>query len=263
MSLITESNGVFALEFSQVGSASDTETTSFYFMVPWELLPYSASVRVFASAVASVAGSGGSLTGSVRWGDWSASGTVIGSVVGQFFAPEGVTDCHFTTGWIPPPVTASEVQMTLINNSPSVVSSVLGRSIIFESDLQKRMAMLIGSTQQKIAPSTSDTVFYQWVVNFEQFAPTVNLALCHKVYTALGENGIYSIRLGGTDGEPDGSLLLAHSSSRPGGDGAPVERLTSFSNPGGKQFVKLTVRTNTGFNVFSSEETVTLFSDLP
>jgi hypothetical protein len=87
-------------------------------------------------------------------------------------------------------------------------------------------------TEQNQAP-------FQLSEDFSKFGPVVRLELTGLTESAGGA-GVFRIRVGGTSNGVDG--LQAASISQPSSSLTPSAAFGAFGNPGGQQFIKLTIQ---------------------
>lgn len=89
---------------------------------------------------------------------------------------------------------------------------------------------------------STETLHTQWLLDFDMFPSTqVSIGLAGFTLEAVGETGTYAVKIGGTDGAIDGDVAVSYQDAYTVGDGHISRATATIDNPGGRQFVKVTL----------------------
>jgi len=111
-------------------------------------------------------------------------------------------------------------------------------------------AQAFGDSQDWTNSGTSEIVRAQWYVDFDRFDASVSsltASLCGRTFQAVGEFGTYALRMGGTAGVADGTVLVQYARNADiANDGQLSGSSASMSKPSGVQLIKGTIRSTAG-----------------
>lgn len=213
----------------------------------WHLIP-GATVRVGVGAVITVTGAPWTIR--VRIGGVPNSRTdVSGTIVHSFSVPVGVTTVDQISASVAKPNGSGYFQITAESTAGGTcsVNSLTGY-VIPDTAAQ---IQLIPENSSMVHATTNEIVRGQWLVDFSKFSGSqVVLGWACRNFNAVGETGSFLVRMGGTIGGNDGSILMAIvDNTAQAHDGHLNGATAIINNPGGIQLLKVSVRSHAGFAV--------------
>jgi hypothetical protein len=173
--------------------------------------------------------------------------TVAGTIVHTFVVPIGDTIVDELTTMVGHPGDFSYVQITAEANAPG--GSILGDGGTIEivPDVESQ-AMAVCTQLDMLHNTTFEIVRGQWLVDFDKFnSSDIKVGWAVRTFAAVGEFCTGRIRIGGTFGANDGTIVLSITDNFGAFDGHAASAEDTITKPSGLQYVKVSVQSSTGF----------------